>query len=1223
MVLCPAIQCGPMRKHQQSFKIRSSSMIGVLRISQQLSPLQRGCLAGQTYGLAHRCRKKPFVLLCLLALLIAICPRVVMAQELSATLTGLVTDSTGAVVPHASIAISLNGVNGVIRTVESDGDGNYVASNLTAGTYSITVTSAGFETYKASDIILNVAEKHSVNAQLKPGATSMSITVEDNPVSVDLDSSAQAGTISGVQLRELEISDRNFAMLVTLQPGVVNAGLGDEANTESNTGLAVNGGRPTANNWTVDGADINDSGSNQTLTNTPSIDAIQEFTLQRGSYDAGYGRSGGGQVLVATKQGSSSYHGDAYEFVRNNDFNANEWFTKQGEIASGLPNKPTTYHRNDFGYTFGGPIFIPNHYNSDKKKTFFFWSQEWQKSDVPLVTVLPAASGNEVAGIIADGPGNAPYAPSQALPKGCALTSNESGAPITVGSVSVPNHSTYIPSTCWSQNATVYNTKVFAPNTANNGSNDDFSLPATTNFRQEILRIDHNFSDKLHFFARGMEDISPTLFIGGLWGGASGAQNYPGLADSTVNTPGKNVVANLTWTISPRLVNELELVFAQGEYIGAPVSGQFFNDTTGLSLGGLSYTDPYGRVPAVAITGVASYVVPVAPYKERNLDRTVFDNFTAILGKHTFRAGFQFQQMLKTENLGGGQANFTFDNTNANADPANSWSYGDFLLGQAAVYTQGSKDTTPGLHFINSEAYVQDDWKISHKLTVNLGVRWSRFPAPADDRNTMVNFDLNAFSPANAPTLTTGIGGGNFQSGPYQTTVGGEPLLPANYANGLIFPAGAECTAAKALAPLASCSPYGAAINPTHNGFAPRIGFAYNPDGNGKTSIRAGFGIFYDRVLDGIWEDSAFFDPPFVQTATINNAPFDKPSGGSVAAPSTSPNGLFTTGNPDFKIPSYANYNLSVQRQLLPTTTLEIAYVGNQARHLLGQVDANQPTLAKRTADEGDQVNVVRNYAGYGVIDQIVPMFTNNFNALEVSLNHKAHGLTLGVAYTWSKDLTTSSADRFAQNTNTYDIKLDYGPSSFNTPQVAEVSYVYDTPWYANQQGAIGRILGGWEVSGITSFISGGSTRATQTTDPFNSGSGNGGLGLGAAYQFLGGPTIRPDQTGPVHLTKTVSQWFQNDGKGNSPFFNAAANHFGSEGNGAILGPGVQRWDMAAIKNVNLAGPVKFQLRGEFFNAFNHENFSGVGTTLGTSSFGTLTSGHNPRIIQVAGKLIF
>jgi hypothetical protein len=1140
----------------------------------------------------------------LLTILLLSLPTMGRAQELSATLTGTVTDASGAMIPHASIAIALNGVNGTVRVLETDTSGNYTATNLTAGTYSITVTAAGFETYKAKDIVLNVAEKHAVNVELKTGSVNTTITVEENPVSIDTDSSAQAGTIDGVQLRELEISDRNFAMLVTLQPGVVNAGLGDEANTESNTGLAVNGARSTANNWTVDGADINDSGSNQTTVNAPSIDAIQEFTLQRGSYDAGYGRSGGGQVLVATKNGTSSFHGDAYEFVRNTDFNANEWFNKRGGADRQV------YHRNDFGYTIGGPIYIPNHYNASKNKTFFFWSQEWQKQITPSSGVNAAANEAEVSGIIADAPirdlnGNATgnyqqYVPSQALPANCTISYD----PV--------NHQSTIPTGCWSQNASVYNADVFSKNLANVGSNASYAYSAAENFQQEILRIDHYFNDKWHFYARGIDEKMPQLNETGLWSGT-----YPGLSEETVDMPGKNVVGNLTWTISPKMINEFEFVYAQGEYMATPVPGEFFNSSTALNAmtNNWVYKDPYGRTPQLSVNGVASYNPGNAPYHERNLDRTYFDNLSATLGKHTLRAGFQFQQMLKTENGAGGNAGFTFNNTQAGsgwkADP--SWSFADFLLGQVNTYTQASKDTIPNLRYINSELYVQDDWKISRNLTVNLGVRWSRYPSPSDANNTLVNFDPEVFNAAKAPVITAA---GTYAAG-----------NPNTYGNGIIAPKGSACTAAQAIAALVTCSPFGATVNPNYNtNFAPRVGFAYNPDGHGITSIRGGFGIFYDRVLNGIWENDAFHDQPLVQQVTINNGIFDNVQGtGSIAPPSPSPNGMIVTGTPAFKVPNYANYNLSVQRQLLPTTTLELAYVGNVARHLIGQIDLNQPTMAAREANPTVDVNAIRPYQGFGHLESVAPLFTNNYNSLQVSINHKAHGLTLGAAYTWSKDMTTMSNDRYSgEISNTYNPKMDYGPSQSNTPQVMEVSYVYDLPFFKQQHGLEGRVLGGWELSGITSFISGSSFQVNQNEDPFNV---NGNNGIGLAQQ--NGPgwwtsqSTRPNQISRIKTTKTVTQWFDPSS------FQVANGAWGTEKNGALLGPGVQRWDMAAIKNVKFTEYTNFQLRGEFFNAFNHENFSGVGSGIdaGTpatgGSFGTITSGHAPRIIQVAGKFIF
>jgi hypothetical protein len=1154
----------------------------------------------------------------LLAVVLACSPFTARAQELSATLTGTVTDSTGAVIPHAALTVTLNGVAGAGRTVQTDGAGNYTVTNLTAGTYSITVTAEGFQTFKGNNIVLNVAEKHAFDAQLKAGAVTTVVNVEDNQISIDTESSAQAGTIDGVQLRELEISDRNFAMLVTLQPGVVNAGLGDEANTESNTGLAVNGARPFANNWTVDGADINDSGSNNTLVNAPSIDAIQEFTLQRGSYDAGYGRSGGGQVLVATKNGTSSFHGDAYEFVRNTDLDANDYFTKAGGGARAVN------HHNDFGYTLGGPIYIPNHYNADKKKTFFFWSEEWQKISAPLTGQVPAANASELSGIIADaavvdsnGQATGAYVPY-------AVTGVNTCAGITHDPVA---HQSTIPTSCITgKNEAVINTAIFAKYAANSGSNYIYSTSQKNDFRQEILRIDHYFTDALHFYMRGMQDSVPSESIGGMWTGA----DYPGLSDFNTNTPGKNVVANLTWSINPHMVNELEAVYAQGEYVATPMPGQYFNSTTVSSAltNNWTYHDPYGRNPSISIAGVASYNAGYGPYHERNLDRSLFDNFTYVVGRHTLRAGFQFQQMLKTENGTSGNPLFTFSNTSSGAigndtwvaDP--SWSFGEFLLSNVFQYTQKSNDTIPGLHYINSEAYVQDDWKVSHKLTINLGIRWSRFPAPADNRNTLVNFDPTVYDSAKAPAITPGLsanGGGNFV---LPATITSTTLIPGTYANGIILPTGTECTAGKAIAPTASCSPYGSTVNPNYNtNFAPRIGFAYNPDGHGTTSIRGGFGIFYDRLLNGDWEWDAFYSPPLVQTSTINIANFDQVGGGASYI-SPSPNSLYSTGTPAFKAPNYANYNLSVQRQLLPTTTVEVAYVGNVARHLLGDLDANQPKVGTRVgaaADTTDDVNFLRPYQGYGAMYNMSPIFTNNYNSLQVSANHKAHGLAVGIAYTWSKDLTTSSTERGAESSNTYNIKMDYGPSASNTPQVFEASYVYDLPWYAKQRGVVGHIAGGWELSGITSAISGVSLQVTQGEDPF---AVNGNNGIGLAQQQ--NPQIRVNQTAAVHLTKKVGQWFDS-----ASFSKATSGAFGTEHNGAILGPGIQRWDLAAIKNVKIAERAKFQLRGEMFNAFNHANFNAIDTNIdhpapaSGGSFGTVTSDHGPRIIQVAGKFIF
>jgi hypothetical protein len=1102
----------------------------------------------------------------MLAIVVLLCPFIARAQELAATLSGVVTDSSGAVIPNATITIALNGVNGTARVVQSDGNGNYVATNLTAGTYSITVTAQGFETFKGKDIVLNVAEKHAVNVQLKTGSATTTVTVEDNPVSIDTESSAQSGTISGTQVRELELSNRNFEQLVTLQPGVVN-GLGDVA-TAGNTALSVNGARTTANNWTVDGADVNDSGSNGTITNVPSIDAIQEFTLQRGTYDAGYGRSGGGQVLVATKNGTSAFHGGVYEFDRNTALDANDYFTKQGQAIAGEPNKPSVYHYNDYGFTIGGPIFIPKVYNTAKNKTFFFSSEEWFKITQPGNASFAAATAAEISGVV---PGQFTNGPAECL------------------SYDAGTNTTKIASNCFSKNTQVYLTNVYDKNPANSGGNYAFSYSAKNDLHQDIARVDHYFNEKVHFYARGMNDDMPVNQPMGLWAG----NNYPGLVNTAVDSPGKNVVGNLTWSISPKIVNEVEFVYAQGTYNSTIQSGQFATSPAAFSAltNNWAYTDPYGRVPSIGITGLQGFSPGSSPWKERNLDRTYFDNLAITLGKHTIRTGFQFQQMIKTENAVAGGPSFNF----------NSW--GDFLLGNVRTYSQASRDITPDLHYINSEAYVQDDWKLNRRLTLNLGVRWSRFPSPTDVKNTLNNFDPQLYSASKAPVIDPTTG--NFD--PTQTA-----LIPATYTNGIIFPKGAACSAAQSIGSQVTCSPYGSYINPNSNlNFGPRIGFAYNPDGRGMTSIRGGFGIFYDRLLNGIWEQNAFADPPLLQTTTVNNTSFDAPSGAN--AISYGPNGLTVTGTPTFKVPHYANFNLSVQRQLLPTTTLEIAYVGNQARHLLGEFDLNQPTEAARTANTTADVNALRPYLGYGYMHTRAPVFTNNYNSLQVSLQHRSSkGLTVGLAYTWSKDLTTNSNDRGTSASNTYNFKQDYGPSSTNTPQIVEVSYIYELPFYKHQLGLVGHLLGGWQVSGISSFVSGSSFTVTQNTDPFAAVGPN---GLGMIQD--GDIGIRPDLVAPIHRTKTAAQWFSTSS------FATATGHFGTERIGSLLGPGVQNWDLASIKNVNLGEHLKFQLRGEYFNAFNHTNFSGVDSSMNDANFGQVTSAHVPRRIQIGAKLNF
>lgn len=1121
-----------------------------------------------------------------LLILVSCFPLLVRAQELHATLNGVVTDASGAVVPNAQVAITRTDVNGESRTIHTNAAGSYTVTDLAAGRYNVSVTADGFKTFEAKDVTVFVAQTRSVDAKLQPGAVNQTVTVQQSSVAIDTTTSALAGTISGTQVRELQLNNRNFEQLVTLQPGVVS-GLPQEVGFGLNntSTVAVNGARATANNWTVDGADINDSGSNSTLLNVPSVDAIQEFTLERSTYDAGFGRSGGGQVLVATKSGTSGFHGDAYEFNRNNIFNANSFFNK---LAS--PVLPRAIERyNDYGFTIGGPLYIPKVYNTAKDKTFFFWSEEWRKVSSPVTASFTPPTSNDLAGIFTGNlTGQAP-----ATNPGC-VTYN----PTT-------NQSTI--SGC-SQNAQVYLANLYDKFPANNGNLYTASYSQLNNTREDLVRFDYNISQKLHFFGRAMQDETPENFPQGLFAGG----NFPGVAGASVNAPGENVVGNLTWTISPRMVNEAEFAYSQGTISSTFQPGAIADSPTVAKAltGDTAYKDPYGRIPTFYFNApVQGFQVGVTPYFERNLDRNFFDNFSATVGKHTLRVGASIAQMLKTENASSGDANFVFSN------------FQNFLLGKAAQYSQNSRDTIPDLHYINFEAYVQDDWQISPKLTLNLGVRYSYFPSPADVLDTLNNFDPTLFNPANAPVIDSsdatlpGSTSGNF-------VPGGQ--VPSTYVNGIIFPTGKACAQAQAIAPGVTCSPFGAHVNPDpKNNIAPRFGFAYVPNANGKIAVHGGFGIFYDRMLNGIWEQNAFQDPPLVQTSTVTNTSFDHPGGAAVVP--LGPNHLVSTGSPIMKNPSYIDYNLSAQDEIMRNTVVEVAYVASLGRHLLGERDTNQPTIAARQAKPLAYVTAVVPYQGYSWFADRLTEASSNYNSLQISVNHRTqHGLTLGIAYTWSKTLTNNSNDRGTENYDTYNPNLDYGPASLNQPQVFVANYVYDLPFYQGQHGVVGHLLGGWEVSGITEFESGMSVTVRQSLDNFDCQTPTGATTGCIANTYPGGLNMdvadiapRPDVIAPVHRVKKLSQWFTTGS------FADAIGHFGSASNGILLGPGLINFDIAAMKNIQVGNRASFQFRGEFFNAFNHTNYASIDPNTDSSTYGQVISADDPRQIQLGGKFYF
>ena len=1108
------------------------------------------------------------------------------AQNINATLNGTVTDPSGAVVPGATVVVHNQDTN-TDRTVQTNATGDYTVPFLPVGVYTITVKASGFKDSVAQDVGLHVGELRTVNFQLSPGIVTQTVNVETSAAPVDTTTAAESTTVTGTQIRELELDNRNFEQLVTLEPGVASSlpaivGFGIE-NVDS---ISVNGARDSANNWTVDGSDVNDTGSNLTLLNVPSVDALQEFTLERGTYDAQYGRSGGGQVNVVTKSGTSQFHGDAYEFVRNDVLNANDFFAN----SVSAPTPPFKY--NDFGYTFGGPFYIPGHYNTDKSKTFFFWSEEWRRERTPTTDILflppPAELGGTFTGTQLNTASAAP---------GC-ITNNAAA------------NTAQISPSCFSTNSMAYLTNVYSK-FAPNAPNDEYIFPidAIDNFRQEILRVDQNITPKIQVFGRYMQDSVPTTEPGGLFAGAG----LPGISSTATNAPGRNVVAHVTMSLSPSIMNEAAFNYTWGA-INSAITGiiQSPSFLDALDETNFPFKDPYHRVPGVTIRGLTGVGIPVSPYFERNIDKQVYDNLSIVRGNHSIRTGFLFQYYRKTENaVNPTNGSFSFGDQYGNAPFAN------FLLGNAYFFNQSSRDIIPDLYMPDFEAYVQDDWKIRPNLTLDLGLRYAFLPTPTDRNLVLDNFDPAVYNPANAPLLDPVSG--NF--------LPGQAVDPGNYANGIIVAKNA-CNPSLYFEPLAptggaTCSPYGNRIAPDYNTFAPRLGIAWDPFRTGKTSIRAGYGMFYDRTLDGIFEQNSFANPPFVGSAVA--APvtpvdlFDNPTQG-LAIPLT-PATIHSTGTPQFKVPYTQQWNISVQREILPNTLLEVAYFGSKGTHLLGIFDENQAPLAARVADPTVYVNSVRPYLGYGPDSAIGTDFNSNYNSLQISLNRRVNqGLTLGLAYTWSKTLTDNPSDRSDASYDTYNFENDYGPSTFNPPQIFKLSYIYDLPFYRGQHGLLGHLLGGWEVSGITTFQSGFPTTIYQYYDPFNSfdwaagtpGTYPGGIGIDPSAV-----APRPDRIGNGSGPGTVAEFI------NTSAFTDAFGHFGTSGRGVVLGPGLNNWDIAGIKNIKVTERVSAQFRAEFFNAFNHVSFNSFDNYTDDPAYGSLNGDFTPRIIQFGLKLYF
>src|ERR1035438_9922357 len=622
------------------------------------------------------------------------------AQDISGTIGGAILDPTGATVPGAKVTITNTDRNQVLRTITTDASGTYSAPLIPVGQYSIKVEVKGFKTEARTAITLNVNDDLKFNVTLQVGSMTEMVTVEASALSVELGTVASANTIDGTQVRELSIATRNYEQLVALMPGVVSVatdelyiGNSAPAGTAATMPFYINGARNSANNWTVDGADNVDRGSNLTLMTFPSIDAIAEFKVERSLYTADTGRAGGAQISVITKSGNSQFHGGVYEFFRNDALAANNFSNNANKVnvidSANPQNNCTTNFTstcaakvpplrwNDFGGTIGGPIYIPGKYNKDKNKTFFFYSQEHRR----IITYTTFNPILPTAGML-----------TGTFSQPVCITVAAGGCPAGTAPVN------QIPANLINANSAAYIKDIYSK-IALNSTN---SVAATTagffaqrnlyNSDQYIARFDHTFNERFAIWGKFEIDQIPTTEPGGLFTGST----IPGGAITNTNSPGRQIVVHALNTIRPSLLNEAGFNFSQSKIIATPVGLTAKANSPDVNPAE-PFTNTQGVIPTVSLTSGTS-IIGYGPYNERNRNYTFFDNVTWIKSRHTFKFGWNTNRYNKTENAASQQGSFGFTNAGApTGTGAFQQSFANFLLGNVATFTMPSTDITPNL----------------------------------------------------------------------------------------------------------------------------------------------------------------------------------------------------------------------------------------------------------------------------------------------------------------------------------------------------------------------------------------------------------------------------------------------------------------------------------------------------------------------------------------------
>jgi hypothetical protein len=1198
----------------------------------------------------------------------------------SGSISGTAMDASGALIAGATVTVTNTDRGEDIRVLTTSSAGFYSADSLPLGTYKVTFADKGFKTEVVTGLVLHAADALTVNRTLVPGGASEVVQVTAGEAQLDLEDATSQGLINSTQLNEMPLVTRNYETLMNLEPGVVYGGATDDltrgpagiGGASSTVNFSVNGGRSTSNNWTIDGADNVDRGANLTLYTYPSPDAIAEFKNLRGQYSAQFGRNASGQIDVVTKSGTNSIHGSAYEYLRNDYFDAN------GYANDFLGTHIAPYRYNVFGFSFGGPVDIPKVYNG-KNKTFFFVSEEWQRllnvaSNV--AALVPQASertgdftqsGQKIGGVWTTGPVTVCTAYTT-NPATQVNTCTATGTQVTALS---PTAQEYMKD--------VYS-KIPVPNVSYDEAHNLDPHTILSSFRNvynnldSVVRIDQQLGQKLTVFYRYLHDTFPETLPEGQFTTVA----IPGANTTTAVNPGTQHLGKGTYVVSPSLLVNAGYSFSNGNIVSSAVGFLGSSASPDIKVP-LPYADTVGVIPTDTVAGMTNLAGSVA-YTDHGTDHQAFGDVTKVLHTHTLIAGFSYNHYQKLENnTTGTQGAFSFAsdagfanvpvNNNSGANEAQG--FANFLTGDAnGGFSQLSRDPVTDMKTSLWEGFGQDNWKATPRMTLNLGVRYAYYGQPWDANGLLSNFDPAKYSASGAPTIassglicfTSPCSQAGSNAGLSTTANASADYAGINYIDGMIFNGPSSNNNNQS-------SPFGNKVGAAQKtNFAPRFGFAIDVFGDGKTALRGGYGWAFDDAEVSYYETTVFDNPPAVATYSVGQTSFDSPTGGALTALSTTP-GRLQAIPINYKTPYIQQYSLDLQQQLAPTFMFDIGYFGDHGTHLLGAEEIDQPVpgawigvVNPETASSGcvlngqpaflsstcDRVlNQIKPYLGYFSIDAMRSIFSSNYNSLQAKITKRFYGKTfIDANYTWSRDLTNAPADYSGFIQNIYNANGDYGRAS-DDRNVLSIDGVLEEPWFREQKNMIGRLLGGWELSGIYAVNSGlpltvaasGGLQINYNlpggiSSIFNNATNGGTVTDNAGLSVLGNTNagLRTNQLGSpnqaYNAVKIHNKAYNNSAE---PWFYTGAFAAPAQNSpvpatakrGTIQGPGFNRLDLGVYRNFRIYERLNFQFRAEAFNAVNHTNVQTIGSTATSGTFGEVTGYRDARIMQFAGKFTF